>query len=94
MSEISYGGFKMTGKGKDTDQDQEPPPPELSFVHFLQPNNRDLAANWAVDVGRELDNYLAQLSVTALFQDGTSSLNFAQGMLEFSLDFAFCSSGN
>lgn len=71
----------MTGKGKDRDQDQEPPPPELSFVHLLQPNNRDLAANWAVDVGRELDNYLAQLSVTALFQDGTSSLNFAQAAL-------------
>jgi hypothetical protein len=67
MSEISYGGFKMTGKGKDRDQDEEPPPPELSFVHLLQSNNRDLAANWAVDVGRELDNYLAQLSVTALF---------------------------
>lgn len=71
----------MTGKGKDRDQEQEPPPSELSFIHLLQPNNRDLAANWAVDVGRELDNYLAQLSVAALFQDGTSSLNFAQAAL-------------
>ena len=84
----------MTRKGKDIDQDQEPPPPELSCVHLLQPNNGYLATNCAVDVDRELDNYLAQLSVTALFQDGTSSLNFAQGMLDFSLDFAFCSSGN
>lgn len=71
----------MTGKGKDRDQDQERPPSESSFAHLLQTNNRDLAANWAVDVGRELDNYLAQLSVAALFQDGTSSLNFAQAAL-------------
>jgi hypothetical protein len=84
----------MTGKGKDKDQDQEPSPFELSFFHLLQPNNKDLAANWAVDVGRQLDNYLAQLSVTALFQDGTSSLNFVQGMLDFSFYFSFCSSGN
>ncbi|GLJ13929.1 hypothetical protein SUGI_0222570 [Cryptomeria japonica] len=53
------------------------------LVQLLQPNNRDLAANWAVDVSAELQNYLNHLAVTSLFQDGSgsSSLNFAQAAL-------------
>ncbi|KAH9314188.1 hypothetical protein KI387_022815 [Taxus chinensis] len=53
------------------------------LIQLLQPNNRDLAANWAVDVSAELDNYLNHLAVTSLFQDGSgsSSLNFAQAAL-------------
>eukprot|EP00252_Welwitschia_mirabilis_P001368 TRINITY_DN11249_c0_g1_i1.p1 TRINITY_DN11249_c0_g1~~TRINITY_DN11249_c0_g1_i1.p1 ORF type:complete len:168 (-),score=53.89 TRINITY_DN11249_c0_g1_i1:3-506(-) len=54
---------------------------ESRFVHLLQPNNRDLAANWAVDVARELENYLLQLSETGILENGSSSLNFAEAAL-------------
>ncbi len=40
------------------------PPPAL-FAHLLQPPPRDLAANWAVDVARELQAYLDAVAQTA-----------------------------
>ncbi|MCO5612026.1 hypothetical protein L7F22_066288 [Adiantum nelumboides] len=51
------------------------------YVHLLQPN-RDLAANWAVDVARELESYLAGLSLVPTADDeGHESFNFAEAAL-------------
>eukprot|EP00249_Psilotum_nudum_P022618 c28585_g1_i1 orf=145-2379(+) len=53
---------------------------ESRFAHLLQPN-RDLAANWSLDVARELEAYLAELSLTPPFGDCHNSLNFAEAAL-------------
>lgn len=47
-------------------------------LHLLQPQ-RDLVANWSVDVARELQAYLEQLA--RVFDDG-SLCNFAKGTSE------------
>ncbi|KAH7284127.1 hypothetical protein KP509_34G040300 [Ceratopteris richardii] len=58
------------------EKDEEP-----RYVHLLQPN-RDLAANWAVDVARELEAYLAGLSLSSVPDDGGhDSFNFAEAAL-------------
>ena len=54
---------------------------ENRFLLLLQPN-RDLAANWAVDVARELEIYLQGLSLSAQSHNEgclDPSFNFAQG---------------
>jgi hypothetical protein len=54
---------------------------DYRFLLLLQPN-RDLAANWAVDVARELEIYLQGLSLSAQSHHEGSldpSFNFAQG---------------
>jgi hypothetical protein len=51
---------------------------ELRFVNLLQPN-RDMATNWSVDVGKQLEGYLDELKATGLFDDGVCPLNFAEG---------------
>ncbi|KAJ7542778.1 hypothetical protein O6H91_09G011500 [Diphasiastrum complanatum] len=61
----------MSGRDRET---------EGRFLHLLQPN-RDLAANWSVDVAQELEGYLAEISLTTLFEDGQNSLNFAEAAL-------------
>lgn len=54
---------------------------EPRYVHLLQPN-RDLAANWAVDVAWELESYLAGLSLISTTDDeGHTSCNFAEAAL-------------
>ncbi|CAM6116850.1 unnamed protein product [Calypogeia fissa] len=53
---------------------------ESRFVNLLQPN-RDMATNWSVDVGRQLESYLDELKATGLFDDGDSPLNFAEAAL-------------
>ncbi|KAI5061341.1 hypothetical protein GOP47_0023846 [Adiantum capillus-veneris] len=58
------------------EKDEEP-----RYVHLLQPN-RDLAANWAVDVARELESYLAGLSLVSIpDEEGHESFNFAEAAL-------------
>jgi hypothetical protein len=66
---------------------------ELRFVNLLQPN-RDMATNWSVDVGKQLEGYLDELKATGLFDDGASPLNFAEGQYLDLLHLArlFCSS--
>lgn len=52
---------------------------EPRYLHLLQPN-RDLAANWTVDVARELESYLAGLSLVSIpDEEGHDSFNFAEG---------------
>lgn len=54
---------------------------EPRYLHLLQPN-RDLAANWAVDVARELESYLAGLSLVSIpDEEGHDSFNFAEAAL-------------
>ncbi|EFJ31951.1 hypothetical protein SELMODRAFT_408312 [Selaginella moellendorffii] len=53
---------------------------EPRYAHLLQPC-RDLGENWSVDVAQELEEYLSQLHLTPLFQDGQSCLNFAEAAL-------------
>eukprot|EP00250_Pteridium_aquilinum_P019985 c24653_g1_i1 orf=416-2566(-) len=54
---------------------------EPRYIHLLQPN-RDLAANWAVDVARELESYLAGLSLISIPDDKLhDSFNFAEAAL-------------
>ena len=51
------------------------------YKHFLQPI-KDLATNWSVDIASELEEYLSELAeIQFSFDDGQSSLNFAEGRL-------------
>jgi hypothetical protein len=52
---------------------------ESRFVNLLQPN-RDMATNWSVDVGRQLEGYLEELKDIGLFDNGHSPLNFVEGL--------------
>ncbi|KAL2644603.1 hypothetical protein R1flu_012190 [Riccia fluitans] len=53
---------------------------ETRFLDLLHPN-RDLATNWTVDVGKQLEEYLTELAATGIFDDGQCGLNFAEAAL-------------
>ncbi|KAG6550947.1 hypothetical protein Mapa_007562 [Marchantia paleacea] len=53
---------------------------EPRFTTLLYPN-RDLATNWTVDVGKQLETYLAELASIGIFDDGECPLNFAEAAL-------------
>ncbi|KAL3697621.1 hypothetical protein R1sor_011697 [Riccia sorocarpa] len=53
---------------------------ETRFTDLLHPN-RDLATNWTVDVGKQLEEYLTELAATGIFDDGQCGLNFAEAAL-------------
>lgn len=63
----------MAGDGNEEGQGGEP-----RFTTLLHPN-RDLATNWTVDVGKQLETYLAELASIGIFDDGQCPLNFAEG---------------
>lgn len=51
------------------------------FAYLLNPI-RDLAKNWEIDIAAYLEKYLAELeSVAITFNDGTTTINFAQAAL-------------
>ena len=54
---------------------------ESRFKHLLQPI-RDLSKNFELDIAGELEEYLEELeSITISFEDGESSLNFAEAAM-------------
>ncbi|XP_076303991.1 chromosome associated protein H2 isoform X1 [Tachypleus tridentatus] len=54
---------------------------EVRFAHLLNPI-RDLTKNWEIDIAAYLEEYLAELEgLTLTFNDGITTLNFAQAAL-------------
>ena len=73
----TYSSTDLIEKEEENMEKEE----ENRFLLLLQPN-RDLAANWAVDVGRELEIYLEGLALSSRpHHEGCldASFNFAQG---------------
>eukprot|EP01133_Synstelium_polycarpum_P000459 gene459-549_t len=54
---------------------------ESRFAYLLQPI-RDLTENWNIDISKELEDYLGELSkISFTFGDANKSLNFAEAAL-------------